>query len=604
MDIVLVDNYRKNSFRKLLESNIGLLKINQFLTNIFYVEDVTYLNDVIINAVLNISNKDDTDIYNEVQQKLNNRSFQLILKIRKFRKQFFQLLDQKEEISNEVKNIFQRINNIPHCHVIKSYVSIGDAGRYVKILRKKSIIEADNNNTYILHDNETYMDIIERGDFFNVGKYIPIDYNNIHEINLQSSSIDLVTCFMGFHHFDQSQLYKIFKIIFRILKPGGIFIFREHDGRTDLLPMLDVAHNIYNILTDVPSCNNEKEKRAFRPIMNWIYMVSNIGFIHTNLFEMQDNDPTEDIMLCFVKPFNQFGNSTNTISTINTINTSLIKNIMSEQHNTNFINHSSLSSYYRPSEWLLVWFVQLYGKYLEIEPWYRFPYTNSIIIYWKLLFIEFKALYKTNGLNAFSSGLVMDFVIGIIMTLIFSFLIILSVPLLCFYGGSYDPDGEMEQFLLVSDNKIDWDNRYFLEIKLFSEILIYQKFCYLIGIPRYKKFTELVLKVAQINNVELLEISGNSDYIQMEIIYNRIPCNDQIDENNTDNNFLNNIMNDSRYNVISSFNYPVVIRNDMITNKNDELHLILNVKIKELFNVIKLFLKMDNIHIKQIFEFI
>jgi len=51
--------------------------------------------------------------------------------------------------------------------------------------------------------------------------------------SLQDESVDLVTCLMSIHHFEDFDL--MLKEIKRVLKPGGFLFVREHDvARHDL----------------------------------------------------------------------------------------------------------------------------------------------------------------------------------------------------------------------------------------------------------------------------------------------------------------------------------------------------------------------------------
>jgi hypothetical protein len=69
------------------------------------------------------------------------------------------------------------------------------------------------------------------------------------------------------------------QLVWRILRPGGVFLFREHDGRPDLLPMVDVAHSVFNCLTGVTLEDEANEIRAFRPIAEWRKILTSFGFL-------------------------------------------------------------------------------------------------------------------------------------------------------------------------------------------------------------------------------------------------------------------------------------------------------------------------------------
>ena len=80
-------------------------------------------------------------------------------------------------------------------------------------------------------------------------------------------------------------------------------IIREHDLDDDnyLLPMLDCAHMVFNAGTGVSAKAEREEIRGFRPVHEWIEIVESRGFTDSKIYEMQPNDPTVDIMMCFFK---------------------------------------------------------------------------------------------------------------------------------------------------------------------------------------------------------------------------------------------------------------------------------------------------------------
>ena len=98
---------------------------------------------------------------------------------------------------------------------------------------------------YILHDQRNFFaDSIETGSVFPVGQFVPFNYSDVTDVTVPSSKLDLVTCMMGLHHFQPFQLPVLFDMVLRLLRPGGMFVIREHDARPDLMPILDLAHSV------------------------------------------------------------------------------------------------------------------------------------------------------------------------------------------------------------------------------------------------------------------------------------------------------------------------------------------------------------------------
>jgi SAM-dependent methyltransferase len=96
--------------------------------------------------------------------------------------------------------------------------------------------------------------------------------------------VDLVTINQGLHHLNQAGLMDFLAQVKRILRPGGLFIVREHDATPDLLPVLDLAHSVFNAVLGVSPRDERAELRAFRPVAEWIEIMEAAGLSNTHLY--------------------------------------------------------------------------------------------------------------------------------------------------------------------------------------------------------------------------------------------------------------------------------------------------------------------------------
>ena len=134
-----------------------------------------------------------------------------------------------------------------------------------------------------------------------VGEFVFLDYKNPKTLDIPDESADLITLNQGLHHFPQHSLIPFLSSVSRVLRPGGLFILREHDAVDSLIPSLDLAHSIFNVVTGVSQAEEREEIRAFRPIVEWRKIVESVGLRDSLLYEMEEGDPTNDEMMCFVK---------------------------------------------------------------------------------------------------------------------------------------------------------------------------------------------------------------------------------------------------------------------------------------------------------------
>jgi SAM-dependent methyltransferase len=151
-----------------------------------------------------------------------------------------------------------------------------------------------------------FSDVLERGSLEAVGEFVPINYQQIEPLHgVPDGAADLVTMHQGLHHLPQAMLMPFLQEVFRVLRPSGLFIVREHDASAELTPMLDMAHSVFNALTGVSADDERTEIRAFRSVLEWRDIIEAAGFVDSMVYEMEKGDPTLDEMMCFIKPCNE-----------------------------------------------------------------------------------------------------------------------------------------------------------------------------------------------------------------------------------------------------------------------------------------------------------
>ncbi len=107
---------------------------------------------------------------------------------------------------------------------------------------------------------------------------------------------------IGLHHIAPTRLDPFVASIVRVLRPGGVFVLRDHDV-TDLRMdrMVSLAHTVFNCGLGAPWSVNAKERRHFVSIDTWIARLAAHGLVHTGPRLAQENDPTKNLLLAFEK---------------------------------------------------------------------------------------------------------------------------------------------------------------------------------------------------------------------------------------------------------------------------------------------------------------
>ena len=188
--------------------------------------------------------------------------------------------------------------------VVCGYVEIGTTGRYLGALRRRLKIKGP---VVLVNDREpTYsaVDIAERGRVFKRGKFVALnDYQPISDPRLPDASFDLISCFVGLHHVPLDQLDGFVRSVVRLLRPGGVFVLRDHDVTSPQAEaFVSLAHTVYNAGLGVGWEDNRRELRHFAPVSHWSSYLEVHGLHDSGQRLRQANDPTDNLMMAFIKP--------------------------------------------------------------------------------------------------------------------------------------------------------------------------------------------------------------------------------------------------------------------------------------------------------------
>jgi SAM-dependent methyltransferase len=178
---------------------------------------------------------------------------------------------------------------------LHDYCSIGDHGKLVLSLRRALHM---GGRAVIVNDRKGGDDdvacVLERCSLDRVGDLADIDFSNLlrHEMaSLHDASFDFVTMNQGLHHLRPEQVPFFLEAVARILRPGGLFIVREHDmSDIALRPVLDCAHMVFNAGTGVALVEERQEIRGFRSLIEWRQLIESVAggvLKDTRVYSMQ-----------------------------------------------------------------------------------------------------------------------------------------------------------------------------------------------------------------------------------------------------------------------------------------------------------------------------
>lgn len=103
-------------------------------------------------------------------------------------------------------------------------------------------------------------------------------------LDYESNSFDIVTIFMASHHFEYP--VHMFKEIYRVIKPGGMLVIREHDiVYSEQRMFIDLAHVMYaNVIND----EGDIGPLWYRTAKEWSSLITSVGFIEKELKKQYD----------------------------------------------------------------------------------------------------------------------------------------------------------------------------------------------------------------------------------------------------------------------------------------------------------------------------
>jgi SAM-dependent methyltransferase len=285
---------RKSEFHRVFSEVTTHDAFYRFLQNVFRLYPEDRFHTLIKQACA--SHPDDEAIYRQLQQELPT--------IKPFLADLTyavpSLLKQKNEMTR------QTLELLAGKREIKGYVEIGTTGRYISTLRKNLRFRGP---VLLIHDvapTNSPVDLIERGGLRKLGSWISLNnYGPISQASVPDNTIELVTCYVGLHHMKPELLDAFLRSIWRVVRPGGLFIVRDHDVKTpEMDAFVSLAHTVFNAGLGLSWETNQQELRSFTSIDEWSRRLRSVGFEDTGARLLQANDLSDNVLMAFRKAEN------------------------------------------------------------------------------------------------------------------------------------------------------------------------------------------------------------------------------------------------------------------------------------------------------------
>ncbi len=262
----------------------------RFLQNIFRLYPEDRFHTLIRDACERFTSEE--DLYRHLQRELPRIKPALA----DLRLALPSLARQKQEM------LRQTLQLLGERRAIDGYVEIGTTGRYASVLRKALKM---SGRLVLAHGQAPGMspvDIVERGQIGRLGEYVDIGDHRPLPSSLADASVDLVSCYIGLHHCPPQDLPAFCASIARVLRPGGLFVLRDHDVTDERMrALVALAHTVFNAGLGEPWEANAAERRHFAPIGHWVDTLRTAGLHDGGARLAQPNDPTHNLLMVFSK---------------------------------------------------------------------------------------------------------------------------------------------------------------------------------------------------------------------------------------------------------------------------------------------------------------
>lgn len=263
----------------------------EFLVNVFHLYPEDELHELIGAAAARQAS--DEEIYRAVQAQLGD--------IKPFLGDLTYslptLAKQKEVLAEQTVQLLGSERRID------GYLEVGSNSRFLDSLEERLDIVGD---TFSMNDRApsySLVDIMDRGQLFKASAFVALnDYRPAIAAQMPSSSVDLATVFIGFHHCPVDLREEFIGGIRDVLRPGGVLVVRDHDAHDERMwRMVALAHDVFNMGTNETWEVNERERRHFYPLDTLHNLLTRAGFRTDGRRLLQSGDPTLNTLMAYRK---------------------------------------------------------------------------------------------------------------------------------------------------------------------------------------------------------------------------------------------------------------------------------------------------------------
>lgn len=473
-------------------------EVKSFLDNVFKQLKSADLRKIIADFKVQSTTFRDHELYEFIRKESHKY------------KKWSALLKQSKSLQHQQRVLTDQTLKLLPQRTIENIVEIGTPGTFLSALRKKFSI---TGTSYVFNSEHHKKDL-----FYNFSwrplkgfksydfAYNLNDYTPISEDTIPSNSVEAVVFYTGLHPIPSEKLSAFIQSIVRILKPGGSLIVREYNCDSDqLMTLITTTHSLYNaIAKNIPFEEEQTETRNFKPLQEWIALLKEAG-LELELYNdqpgiLQEGDPTKNTLLKFTKIQME---KEDLAAPDEDLEESLSYD---DQHQITF--RPLHTTFMTTTEWYSLDLSKKYGEFIHYQPFYEFPYFESVKTFWYLFAQSYKTARKHSGFFkiVFSKTMLTSLFLGAMMTVEYGFKGIITWPLKKFESDSKD------RFI---DINIQTPTTPLDSIGISHTLVEETPETWWIKVPRYMKLLDCLQKLSE-HDIKVHKIAGN-ELIQIKI---------------------------------------------------------------------------------------
>lgn len=274
----------------------GLMKkFGKFLTNVLVEVDPDDINKLMVD-ILDYADTSE-EIFTELHRRIDEarQSF-----IESKRRELRSLTMIKKDLTQQAFELMYP-NGYQPSQPITGILEVGYPGRFLKTMIEQLKI---GGKIEVMQEAPAITDVIQSGYPIPQSKTHNLSYAEPDFSDMENERFDLVTCFVGLHHFTQRGLEDFLFGINRVIRKDGSFLLVDHDVTDpESRAMATLAHSVFNAVKGASIDEEFSEIRNFKSLDAWTEILNKYGFerMASPRTMIREGDPSVNTMIRFKK---------------------------------------------------------------------------------------------------------------------------------------------------------------------------------------------------------------------------------------------------------------------------------------------------------------